>query len=81
MYVHINQHTGPDPFDLIGYFYWGGCVAFLLVSLVTLWLVWNDKPHLRKPLARQSLFFFLWPFYLVRNVWRWGRALAKIAFQ
>ena len=82
MYTTV-KHVGPDPFDIIVGIYLWGCVGWLLVGLIMLGLLALTSPE-RKDLikfqARQVLFFPLWPLLLVRNLWRWGRALAKIAF-
>lgn len=76
----MYKHTGPDPFDIIVGTYLWGCLGWIVVSLVVLALVYYDMPHLRKFQARQVIIFPLWPFLLVRNLWRWARALAKVAF-
>ena len=82
MYYPV-KHVGPDPFDIIvGTYLWGclGWIAVGLIVLAALYLGSPEEKNLIKAQARQVLFFPLWPLLLVRNIWRWGRALAKVAF-
>ena len=78
-----SKHVGPDPFDIIVGTYLWGCLGWLLVGLIMLGLLALTSPeekNLIKFMARQVILFPLWPLLLVRNLWRWGRALAKVAF-